>query len=263
MSRRSRRDARPPTIVAMGGGGFSMGPGPGPAVTPLDEHILALTGRDRPRVAFLPTAGGDNADYIARFHAAFAGRAQAGHIGLFERTTADLRASVLDRDVVYVGGGNTANMLAVWRVHGLDEILREAWDAGIVLAGLSAGSLCWFTGGVTDSLGPDLSPLHAGLGFLPWSHCPHYDGDPRRRPAYQAAIAIGPPDGLPAGFAADDGAALVFHGVEFAEVVSERDGATAYRVERQADGTVRETPLPARRLPDPSNPSPRGGDHAR
>jgi len=232
------------TIVAMGGGGFS----DAAAETPLDEHILSLArsarGHPRPRLCYLPTANGDSVINIARFYAAFARRTEASHLALFQRTVSDLEAFLLGQDAIYVGGGNTANMLAVWRVHGLDLILRRAWDDGIVLAGRSAGSICWFEGGTTDSFG-GLDPLRDGLGFLSGSHSPHYDGEAERRPTYQRLVASRE---LPPGYAADDGAALVFRGTQLVEVVAERPDARAYRVERGADGTAIETPIEARFL---------------
>jgi peptidase E len=130
-------------------------------------------------------------------------------------------------------------MLAIWRVHGLDRILREAWEAGIVLAGSSAGMICWFEAGVTDSFGPQLEGMRDGLGFLPGSACPHYDGEDLRRPRYRELVA----GGFPPGLAADDGVGLRFEGTELAEVVTVRDGARAYAVE--PDG---EAPLEARML---------------
>jgi dipeptidase E len=145
--------------------------------------------------------------------------------------------------VIYVSGGNSANMLAVWRVHGVDAVLREAWDAGIVLCGPSAGGLCWFEGAVTDSFGPELALLDDGLGFLRGSFCPHYDGEPERRPTYERLIR----EGLVPGYAADDAVGVHFRGTELAEVVTEREGATAYRVEL-VEGEVRETSLKARLL---------------
>jgi peptidase E len=233
-----------PTIVAMGGGGFSMEPD-----NPLlDDHVLALArdgrGRARPRVCFLPTASGDAEGYVMRFYAAFARRAEATHLALFQRIVLDLEAFVLEQDVIYVGGGNTANMLAVWRLHGVDELLRRAWAAGTVLTGLSAGSLCWFEGGTTDSFG-GLAAYNDGLGLLPGSHSPHYDGEPGRRPAYHGYVADG---SLPDGYAVDDGAALVFRGTRLDEVVGSRPAARAYRVERAADGSVNEIPLKTRYL---------------
>jgi dipeptidase E len=233
-----------PTVVAMGGGGFSMDDNP-----LLDDHVLTLAraacGRDRPRVCFLATASGDSPGYVADFYAAFARRAEASHLALFTRTVTDVEAFLCEQDVIYVGGGNTENMLAIWRVHGVDRALRRAWQAGTVMAGLSAGSLCWFETGTTDSFGRGLAALSGGLGFVPGSHAPHYDGEATRRPHYQRLVAEGV---LPAGHAADDGAALVFHGTELAEVVASRPAARAYRVERAPDGTAIETVLPTRYL---------------
>lgn len=232
------------TIVAMGGGGFSMEPD-----NPLlDDHVLALArdqrGRKRPRVCFLGTASGDSEGYLATFYAAFARRSEATHLGLFERKVGDLDAFIDEQDVIYVGGGNTANMLAIWRVHGVDLGLRRAWAAGVVLAGLSAGSNCWFEGSTTDSFGP-LAALKDGLGLVPGSHSPHYDGEPMRRPTFQRLIANGE---LPDGLAADDGAALVFSGTDLAEVVASRPEARAYRVVRGPNGEAIETELPTRYL---------------
>jgi dipeptidase E len=228
------------TIVALGGGGFSMEP-----ENPLlDDHILTLSGADRPRVLFVPTASADSDDYCERFLAAFPPeRAQASVLALFHRTVADLEAHVLAQDVVYVGGGSTANLLAVWRVHGLDRALRAAYDAGVVLAGISAGMNCWFEASVTDSFGPELAGLPDGLGFLPGSACPHYDGEALRRPVYHRLVA----EGFPGGYAADESAALVFVGGDLSEVVASRPGVQGYRV-ALVDGAVREEPIPARLL---------------
>ena len=151
----------------------------------------------------------------------------------------DLRELVLGSDVVLVCGGNTANMLAVWRVHGFDRILREAWESGIVLAGWSAGMICWFEAGVTDSFGPQLDGMRDGLGFLPGSACPHYDGEERRRPVYTELVA----NGFPPGIALDDAAAAHYVGTELAEVISSSPDARGYRV-----GPDGETPLPTRVL---------------
>jgi peptidase E len=232
-------------VVAMGGGGFSMEPD-----NPLlDDQVLDLAraarGRRRPRVCFIGTASGDSPGYIADFYAAFARRTEANHLALFKRTVDDIDGLLLHQDVIYVGGGNTENMLAVWRVHGVDRALRRAWESGVVMAGLSAGSLCWFETGTTDSFGAGLAVLSGGLGFLPGSHAPHYDGEPSRRGHYQWLIAEG---ALPGGYAADDGAALVFHGTELAEVVTSRREARAYRVDRGPAGDAVETVLPARYL---------------
>ena len=227
-------------IVALGGGGFSM-----EAENPLlDDFILRLTGKARPRVCFVPTASGDAPGYVQRFYDAFpSDRAESSHLAFFPRTVADLRAFVLSQDVVYVGGGSTVNLLAVWRAHGLDVVLREAWEAGIVLCGVSAGALCWFEGGSTDSFGNGVAPLNDGLGFLPGSVCPHYDGEAERRPTYPQFIAAGLPDG----YGVDDGAGLHFVGTELVEAISSRREARAYRVELQGD-TVVEMPLSTRFL---------------
>jgi dipeptidase E len=227
-------------IVALGGGGFSMDPDD----PRLDDYLLTLAGVARPRVLFVPTASGDSPEYSARFLAAFPPeRAQASVLGLFEREIDDLHAHVLAQDVVYVGGGSTANLLAVWRVHGLDDALRAAHDAGVVLAGISAGMNCWFAASVTDSFGVALAGLPDGLGLLPGSACPHYDGEPRRRPTYRRLIA----GGFPGGYAADDGAALVFTDGVLTESVASRPGASTFRVELR-DGAVHEERLPTREL---------------
>jgi dipeptidase E len=216
-------------IVAIGGGGFSMEP----ENPRLDRFVLSLARSASPRVCFVPTASGDNDLYVANFYRAFAALdCTPSDLGLFDRTIDDLEAFVLGQDVVYVGGGNTASLLAVWRAHGLDAILRRAWHEGVVLAGVSAGMNCWFEESVTDSFGSRLAPLHDGLGLVSGSACPHYDGEEQRRPAYRQLVTTGE---LRAGWAADDGAALVFAGTELAEVVSSRPKAAAYRVDRVGD----------------------------
>jgi peptidase E len=229
-------------IVAMGGGGFSTEP-----YNPLlDRFVLDLAGRERPNVCFVATASGDSEGYVASFYRAFAQHdCQPSDLALFDRKVGDLRAYVLEQDVIYVGGGNTLSLLGVWRAHGLDEILGEALDAGAVLCGVSAGMNCWFEASVTDSYGPHLSPLNDGLGFVSGSACPHYDSDEQRRPVYHRLVAAGFPDG----YAADDGAALHFSGSDdLAEVVASVEGARGYRVERREDGAAVETPLQTRYL---------------
>lgn len=230
---------RPPRIVALGGGGFSMKPDN----LALDRHVLALAGVPRPRVAFVPTASGDADGYVARFHDAFGTLpCEPSHLGLFDRKIQDLRAFVLAQDVIYVGGGNTYNMLALWKLHGLDAIFREAWAAGVVLAGISAGALCWFEAGTTDSFGP-LAPMTC-LGFLEGSICVHYDGEPTRRPTYLRLVGEGT---LPPGYAVDDGAALVYEGTALQEVVTSRPAARALRVAPGPAGATEEA-LPTRFL---------------
>ena len=214
------------TILAMGGGGFSMEP----RNPRLDAFALSLARGRRPRVGFVGTASGDSALYGARFLRAFRRfRCRPTLLSLFSPPKRDLRALVLDQDLVYVGGGNTRAMLVLWREWGLDRILREAWRDGVVLAGLSAGSICWFEQGLSDSVRPGrLLPLPC-LGFLPGSHCPHYNGEPGRRPAYRRLVASG---AMVPGWAADDGAALLFEGTRFVRAVASRPGARAWRVER-------------------------------
>src|SRR5580698_1941378 len=169
---------------------------------PLNDFILGLTGKDRPRVLFVGTATGDDPAYIISFYETYhADRCLPFHLRLFSRSVADLRSFVLGFDVIHVGGGNTANMLDVWRRQGVDVILREAWQAGAVLTGGSAGGICWFRGGTTDSFGPPLQVLADGLGFLDGSFCAHYDADDERRPVYHAALMDG---SLPAGYGVGD-----------------------------------------------------------
>ena len=216
-------------IVAMGGGGFSMEPDN----LALDRYVLQQTGKPVPAVCFLPTASGDADGYIVNFYSAFTKLdCQPSHLSLFRLPTADLKSFILEKDVIYVGGGNTRSMLILWREWGLDHILREAWDRGIVLAGLSAGAICWFEQGVTDAVPGRLGPLTC-LGFLPGSCCPHYDGETERRPAYRRLLSQG--EILP-GFGVDDGAALHFVGQELKCVVSSRPKARAYVVDKTADG---------------------------
>jgi peptidase E len=230
------------TIIAMGGLSFE------PSDPLLEGFILGVArarrGRERPRVCFLPTASGDNDSYIAQFYAAFARPSEASHLGLFHRSVDDLEGFLLEQDVIFVGGGNTANMLAIWRVHGVDRILTQAWEAGVVLTGTSAGSNCWFEASTTDSFG-GLAALNDGLGLLPGSHSPHYDGEPFRRPTYRRLVADGT---LPGGYAADDAAALVFDATNLVEVVGAVPTARGYRVERGPDGDAIETALPTRYL---------------
>jgi dipeptidase E len=206
----------------------------------LRDYVLALTGAARPKVRFLGTATGDSAQSIAWFHEQWpTSVCEPEHVELFGMPE-HVEDRLLEADAIVVSGGNTANMLAVWKVHGVDETLRAAWERGIVLTGWSAGGICWFESGVTDSFGPQLAPLSGCLAFVAGSFCPHYDGEERRRPVYTRAVADG---ALPPGYAADDLVGVHFVGTDLDSVVSARSGATAYRVER--DG---ETPLEARAL---------------
>jgi dipeptidase E len=233
-------------IVAMGGGGFSMEP-----ENPLlDDFVLELARRARRirgrkvRVAFVPTASGDNDSYLHHFYRAFRpARAEATDLALFDRDIRDLRGFVLAQDVIYVGGGNTADLLAVWRVHGLDRVMREAWRRGVILAGISAGAMCWFQAGVTDSFAGVFHPLHGGLGFLRGAMSPHYDAERQRRPTLHRLLRRGFPPTL----ALDDGAAAHFTGTRLKEVVSSRPKARAFRVALKA-GRLVEEPLAIRYL---------------
>jgi dipeptidase E len=221
----------------MGGGGFTAEPH-NPA---LDDFILSLSEEREPRILFLPTASGDPSAQMAAFRSTFGARACQPHqLSLFrlEQEPHDLRALILAQQIVYVGGGSMRNLLAIWREHGLDAILREAWEAGVVLAGLSAGGMCWFQHGITCSTGRP-APA-AGLGFLSGSLSVHYDGQPERRPVFLDAVARG---AIPAGYGADDGVGLLFEDAELVRIVSSRPDAHAYRVRAGDDGTAVETPL--------------------
>lgn len=214
-------------IVAFGGGGFSMESG-----NPLlDDFVISLTGLKKPRVCFLPTASGDADHYVVRFYNAFRACSEPSHISLFrrERGVADIRDHLLSQDLIYVGGGSVISMLGVWRAHGLDEILREAWERGIVLCGLSAGSLCWFDEGLTGY--QDESKRVLGLGFLPYSNMVHFQVGSKRHKVFESELTRG----LRPGYGADDGAALHFIDTELAQVVASRPESRAYRLELKGD----------------------------
>jgi len=210
----------------------------------LERYVLDACGKAKPRVCFVPTASGDDVAYVARFYESY-GRLGAAldTLRFFRRTPADLREFISAFDVVHVGGGNTRSMLAVWRHWEFDAVLREAWQRGTVLCGSSAGAICWFEAGLTDSVAGDLTAM-TGLGFLAGSACPHYDGESERRPAYQRLVASG---ALAPGVACDDGAAVRYAGPLAVEAVAARPAARAYRVERSPDG-ARETALETRFL---------------
>jgi dipeptidase E len=204
-------------IVAMGGWADEM----------LLDFVLELA--RGPRVLYVPTASMENTAGTVIWYERLRGRAEMRHLYFDPSPPPDLREVALAHDIVIVPGGNTANMLAIWRVHGFDRVLREAWEQGVVLAGWSAGAICWFEAGVTDSFGPQLEAMDC-LGFLAGSACPHYDGEELRRPRYAELLR----EGFPAGIAIDDDAAVLYEGTDLVEVVSSREGATAYRV--SADG---------------------------
>jgi peptidase E len=235
MSDSAPETARVPQIVAMGGASFD----PKAGAFPLLRYTLGLTGKARPAICLIPTAGGERPEGIINFYAASVPLGYTPtHLSLFSPPTADLRSLLLGQDLIVASGGNTKSMLALWREWGLDQILREAWQGGVVLAGWSAGSICWFEQGTTDSIPGPLTPLDC-LGYLPGSHSPHYDSEPERRPTYHRLLREGH---IRPGYAADDGVGLHFIGERLERVVSARLNAKAYRVEL-AEGAVRETPI--------------------
>jgi peptidase E len=224
-------------IIAFGGLRPSKG-----KTHPLINYVLSLSKGDRPKVCFIPTATGDAATSIVAFYDRFtASNAETSHLSLFNRTVYDVEEYLLSQDIIMVGGGNTANMLATWRIHEVDIALEKAWKAGVIMCGGSAGSLCWFECGTTDSFNLyELEPLYDGLGFLPGSHCPHYDGEEQRRPLYHRLIS----EGFAHGYAIDDDAAIHFVGTDVRNIISSRDNAGAYYVEKIGDQVI-ETSLEA------------------
>ncbi len=230
------------TILTLGGGGFSMSED---GSSLIDDFLLELVAKERPSVCFVPTASGDADGYSEQFMDAFGHRADASVLSLFSHDPWGYTdpAMLLDQDIIYVGGGSTANLLAVWRVHGLPGVLASAAANGVVLAGISAGMNCWFEGSSTDSFG-SLDALHDGLGFLRGSACPHYFGEEERQQKYHDFVAGG---ALPDGHAADDHVALLWHDGALVEAVSEEPGRQAFRVTRDGPRVV-ETPLHVRYL---------------
>ncbi len=217
-----------PQIIALGGGGFSMD-----LENPLlDHYVLAQTAADHPKICFIGTASGDSERYLLNFYTTFTGLGcRPSHIPFFSRTP-DLHRTVMEQDILYVGGGNTKSMLAVWREYGFNDILREAWQAGVILAGISAGAICWFEQGLTDSSAEGIQPLD-GLGILPGTCSPHYDGEPERRPMFHHLLASGQ---VKSGIALDDFAAAHYKGTELFQVIASRPQARGYRVEVTPDG---------------------------
>lgn len=221
--------------ICMGGGGFSMEP----ENLAMDQYILEQGRNPRPKICFLPTASGDAKSYINRFYEAFKNlNCEPTHLSLFDAPTANLESYLLEQDIIYVGGGNTRNMLVLWREWGLDEILRKAWAQGVVLAGVSAGAICWFEEGLSDSVPGKLLPLEC-LGYLPGSCSPHYDHETDRRPAFHRLVGD---QKLKPGYGIDAGAALHSINSDIHRVVSTRPGATAYFVDI-VNGKVHEEPL--------------------
>jgi peptidase E len=231
-------------IVAFGGGGFSEERDN----TLLDDYVVALARRERPRICFLPTASGDADHYIVRFYRAFqASRCEPSHVSLFrrDRGAPDVHEHILDSDIVYVGGGSVVSMLGAWRAHGLDRTLRAAWERGVVMCGASAGSLCWFSSALSAFHGAP--QLVDGLGLLPYSNCVHYDCERERDGAFRQHLL----GGMCSGFAAEDGAALHFTGERLAGVVTSRPGARAFRMRRTEAGRIDRRALATRYLGAP------------
>ena len=232
-----------PTILATSGG-FREGRRTRYELSELSEYAIDLagvTGR-APRLCFVATALGDNPLVLHRLIDAAQSRGLfASHLTLFPMPNVDdITAHLLDHDVVWVFGGSVAGLLAMWRLHGVDAAMRTAWQTGVVLTGISAGSICWHVGGTTDSFGPDLRPVTDGLALVPFSNGVHYDSEPQRRPLFQRLIADGT---LPPGYATDDGAGVLYRGTDFVEAVTERDSAAAYFVD-----AAEEVRLDTRRL---------------
>ncbi|ANY09465.1 peptidase E [Pseudonocardia sp. HH130630-07] len=237
-----------PTILATSGG-FRRSRRLSWEIAPLAQHAVTLarvSGR-APRICFLPTAAGDDPRLIMTFYDnAWRHGWTASHLSLMAMPNIDDPAEhLLTQDVIWVSGGSVAALLAMWRLHGLDVALRQVWESGVVLTGVSAGSICWHAGGTTDSFGPELRPVTDGLGFLPYSNGVHHDTEAERRPLLHDLVAAGT---LPPGFATDDGAGLHYRGTDLHEVVAEAPGAYGYEIERASDGTVNETRLPVRLL---------------
>jgi peptidase E len=251
-------------IIAMGGGGFLMERG----TSKLDQFFVETAGVRRPRVCFIPTGGGDPEEGLAKYYRAFSRfDCRLSHLAFFRKPRPgaiplnNLEKEMLIQDAIYVGGGNTRSMLAVWREWGLDRILRKAWASGILLGGISAGAICWFEFGATDSvLGQGRSTPLRCLGFLPGSCSPHFDGEPHRRPDFRRLVGRGE---LPAGIGIDDGVAVLYENRKIVEVVSNKVGSTAYRVTSN-NGSVAVETLSARYLSRKAQaPRARAGERGR
>lgn len=214
-------------IIVIGGGGFDKWGTYCPDNLPIERYILEQTGKARPKICFLPTASGDSLQYIVHFYQEFSKlNCQPTHLSILQPPTADLESYLLENDALYVGGGNTKNMLALWKEWGIDSCLRKAWKRGIVLSGISAGSICWFDEGLTDSI-PGLLTQIKTLDFLKGSNCPHYDTEPNRRPVYHKLMLE---DKITAGIAIDDNVAVHYVDGKIINIVKTTPQANAYRV---------------------------------
>jgi peptidase E len=222
----------PRRIVACGGEQLYY-----PALT---RYVLDLAGKPRPKILFVPTASGDDSAYLLSFYQALGGvDCEPSHLALFNRTIDDIDGLVRSQDVVMVGGGNTANMLAIWRLHGVEDALRSAYRDGTILTGWSAGCICWFEAGITDSFTAELGPLRDGLKLLAGSACPHYDSEERRRPVYARELAAG----LPPGIALDDGVAARYEDERLIEIVSAKPLGRAFRVDASGEHPLEVRPI--------------------
>jgi len=230
-------------IIPIGGGGFYRDA----ENLELEKYVIRQTGADNPRVAFVPTASGEPDHYVSSFYAAFLKLGCQPSVLTFFKRTPDLRSFLLNQEIIYVGGGNTKSLLAVWRDWGVSDVLREAWESGIVLTGVSAGAICWFEQGLTDSFSDGLRPLDC-LGFLPGSCCPHYDGEAQRRPSYHRLLASGE---IASGVAIEDWTGVHYKETGIHQVIASKRGARAYTM-HTVHGSVQEVALPAEFL-DPSD----------
>ncbi|MBG0829315.1 peptidase E [Planomonospora sp. ID67723] len=235
-------------ILAIGGGSFRPSARYGfIEASALLRYGLDLTGQDRPRLGLLATATGDDSDWLLKMYGAFRDwDVELSHLTVFPMPNVDdPREWVLSQDMIYVSGGSVANLAALWRLHGLDEVFEEAWRAGVVLSGQSAGALCWHVGGNTDSFGPELRPWSEGLALLPYSCGVHYDSDPQRRELLHASVGAGE---LPDGYAADEGVALHYVGTDFIQAVTVNPGGYAYKIEHDGADSVKEFRIEPRLL---------------
>jgi hypothetical protein len=223
-----------PRILASSGGFMNNGVQGVMRPAGIFKEAMRLTGKERPRVCFVMTATGDDKNYLTMSYEALNGIADVCHLSLFTQPTAEIEERLCGSDIIWVGGGSVANLLAVWRVHGVDEVMKAAWEEGVILGGVSAGSICWHMGGTTDSFGPEPKPITNGLNLLPYGNGVHYDSEAQRRPLLHSLVADGT---LPLSYATDDRIAILYEGTEPVRVIADRDdydletGPAAYRVE--------------------------------
>jgi peptidase E len=208
------------------------------------HRALELSSKERPRVLFILTASGDDPQYLAAMYSALADtKCDVDHLSLFPQPNRPAAEAIERADVVWVGGGSVANLLALWRLHGVDTALRDAWESGTVLGGVSAGSICWHVGGPTDSFGKELQPVTDSLAFLPYGNGVHYDSEEQRRPLLHELVRTGV---LPVSYATDDRVAIVYQGIEPVEVVTDLpdSSSAAYRVSFDGNDVVEERLAP-------------------